>query len=507
MPIFVFILLLISFSAFAFPEYSGAIFGCVKNSGTIKNAEIESSILLNEKFLPEDPEERDQVFKKAIEGQLKFINQSMAGSPSNPTFVGSVRHPFTILSKTSVNYPELKINLRILPENRSRTSQLDYLNKALARTFTTTNDSAILIKYRTQIQISSCHKTRKGLSKIIIPLDPFLAFWIQNEKDYEKKQYGPYSLKSFPSCFSNEISMFGGVDDQWYFWQPLKSSAKECSTINGTTTSVRLLSEVPISPPKKVITLEPKNDKFFTAIFGALTNDQYFQETNYEKLKLNIEQYLRNSKASQTLKKIYQQKKPIEPGLYHFLNFMEKIKQQHKVMSYEVISIDKEILLNLRIDNNKQITNLKIYYGNTSTDLLTLPSKTYAKLWIDSLAAADAISYVGHAGLGKNLRLENLKKLFSNYSLQTNLSRNKPLWLGIYNCQAYSSFGEDFVEIFANTKPLSPIITLTLSTGFDSGFELPLNQFNYFIGDYKKTFNPLYKATYIEKNILIHLQY
>jgi hypothetical protein len=148
-----------------------------------------------------------------------------------------------------------------------------------------------------------------------------------------------------------------------------------------------------------------------------------------------------------------------------------------KIDNYKFISgnsAEQEIVLQIngKLADSLMPIEISVYLGSTTLDYGPPASKEYTKFTYEAFKNFDAVSYVGHAGLGSNMNMSELQKLWTRDKLKI-FSRLNPLWIGLYNCEGVSHFGFDLDKIFKENK-IKAIETFT--SGVMSGPDFPLFQ-------------------------------
>jgi hypothetical protein len=464
---------------------AGHPMGC-KSESYLKKVSLHGKVLLHDAFMPASLKEKVNIREEAIESQVKHLMSYLKNSADKKSHavLSSFRGKIGILKIEKAKYGSSFSVDSYLPTSRG-IAQSSYIKKALLRGSVDKNDNAEIIHYQIELMVADCSEKTETLKKTILPLDPFLSFWIEQKNKRLPRGTPPVRLEGISNCLSDEILLFGNADVSWYFWSPLKCHLDAQVTYSPEINELEKLPK--IKNLKEDFLSSP--DLKLSAIFGIIDSSSYFAPIDIQKMKnLSFQKLTQCQKINViaeclTLWKdaLGPQKddKYFEPGAFHFFNFLKFLNTFITIKKIKMAEDQSpvDILISLEgtlIDSGTPVV-FDVYYGKTSLDYGPRVSMNYLKLLHDSFNHYDSISYVGHAGLGQNLKVEVLNKLWKEEKLSP-VMRSKPLWLGIYNCQAFSYFGPDLKGLF---KKGTFRLFLTETTGMDSGAKFPLSQFYY----------------------------
>jgi hypothetical protein len=469
-------------------DLSGNPVGCRAANSKLQYFYLNGKVLLNQNFLPASAVELKKLKEEAVEIQLKHLMSFFRTTSLNMNAVlASYRSEPKILNTELVKYASSFPVDDYLPSSRGPAMSA-YIKRALTRGHVDQSDHALLIHYQSKILIADCSPNGLVPSQILLPRDPYLSLWIEDKVKRKPRSFGPYKLDHVSNCSSREIVLFGNYDVNWYFWSPVSNGKGECQRDDNKMYSPK------IAAVNEVEKIEPIHKTFFksqslkvAAIFGIVDQSELFVKNDFLFIKKSVADAFNHCKKLNSvpacltqwsdLTKAQSNKKYYEPGAFHFFNYLKYLNTLVRIDKVSVTDVDvnsNEVYLKVSgklIDSNTPI-ELVSYYGKTTLDYGPRVSKLYLKLLRDSFQEFDSISYVGHAGLGQNLNMRTLNKFWGEDKL-TQVSRTKPLWLGIYNCEAFSYFGFDLDTIF---KPGFKNVVLTETIGTDSGSKFPLSQ-------------------------------
>lgn len=468
--------------------------GCNVSSATSKKFTMKSKVVLNKNFLPQnlDKQSLDLFIDESIERQVKHLMGFYKNTKTNNMNAALFAYR-NMLSKSAPRETTYGSDIEVdayLPTSRG-TDQLPYLVAAAKAGKTNKNDPAIEVDYKIELMISDC--SPNGFMKkntAILPSDPYLSLWLEKKENRSPRDLGPYKLATASNCSSFEIAIFGTSNQNWFFWSPIdKYGAKTCVIEGEKKTINPEIAEVQeVLPPPKLTKEFFGNESVikFSAIFGEIDNSDYFSRHDNNNIKKSISEIfnncIKNKNVPECLGKwnplvsAQLDKKYYEPGTHSFLVFLKYVVTLVKVSSFEITSSpkDKDIVLKIKgalTDSLKPI-EISVYMGRTTLDYGEPATKNYTKFTHDAFFTADSIAYVGHAGLGFNMNIGELQKLWKRDGLSV-VKRSKPIWVGLYNCEGVSHFGFDFDNIFKENK-IQAIQTFT--SGVMSGPDFPLYQ-------------------------------
>ncbi len=484
------------FLAFAVPSQtvaqtseisSGQPLGCHGKTSELKKVKIVGRLLINKNFMPRDESASKRFLQESIELQLKHLMGFFKNSPGENlnAALSAFRAPINILKSDDTTYGS---SFKIDEYLHRGLARAEYTQKAIARGYVKAEDEALLITYESSVVVADCN-SKEWLSspQIALPLDPYLSLWIEDNSTRQPRSFGQKKLDRVSNCSSNEIVLFGNSDVNWYFWSPL--ARKLCPQKITQVYRPDFKLESVIAKPQNL-----QKDFFkvsdhisFSATFGVISDDDLFFKNNISQIKSILVKNIEACRENQLIPECLSlwdnllgpqgDKKFYEPGAYHLFAFLKYLNSLTRIDSFEILEIQKnssDILLKMKaklLDSAVPI-EISIYYGHTSLDYGPRVSKTYIKHLYQSFKQADSMSYVGHAGLGENLKIENIQKLWKEEHL-SHFERQKPLWLGIYNCEGFSYFGFDIEQLF---KKNAFDLYLLESSGTEAGAKFPLAQ-------------------------------
>lgn len=467
-------------------DISGNPIGCRGDNSQLKFYLMRGRLLLHSRFLPQDSRAHDEMIKASVELQLKHLMSFFRTTTHDMNAsLSSFRDDIKILRSERVPYGSSFTLDSYLPASRGL-PQNAYLKRALERGSVNKEDQAQLVHYETKVLIADCSETSFLSQKVILPLDPYLSLWMDAASSRKPRTLGAESLAQVSQCSANDIVHFGTADSGWYFWSPRSPKHGPC-----VMDPARIYHPEFLHPQelRKISTFDPtffKSRNFrMTAIFGLVSASKNFRPIDYEALRSSIRENLRSCKNASLIPRCLSswsgllsahEGKYYEPGLYNFLGFLKLLNTIAEIETFELgrdRQTQSEIMVNLRVKlrHSQAPIEIETYFGRTSLDHGNVTAN-YAKLLVESFRNADIVSYLGHAGLGKNLNMESILELGEQHHIGK-VERIKPLWLGIYNCEAFTYFGFDLDMIF---KKGEQDLLITQTSGKEVGPEYVLSQ-------------------------------
>ncbi len=460
-----------------------SVIGCNQNSQT-HTFDVFSNIELNKKYYDQlkDNFERSKFVKKSVQLQLKYFVGIFTEfhTPEIDKISFSAYQLDPIISNqgvASVTYPVLD---KFWPESRGDSSDpyIQFLQgQGVGQT------EVIRFSYKTRINFFMCNKKKltpdsivNVLNTITVPKDPYIGFWINTKEEREELKRSNKTI-SKPYCLSFHYLNFGRPEEAWFFWTPTQHyKSKGCQTENHPLITKFRFNYVPTKIDTQMSWEDARSELNGSIFFGFVNVDSeiFFTPSPASITKLithtlnlckNITVPLCLTEWNNKIKEL--SNKPLEIGSQHLINFLKYFPIENSINEIKTSEIGSNyFILSLKAKNkiSKKIIHAKIYYGPTSLyDPLLAPKKYWEKMR-QSLLEDDFLFYTGHAGIGANLKWETIDQ-------QTNagakiIPRQKPLYLGIFNCEGLSYYGFDYDKLFATKNNLYFLSTSGVEVNF-----------------------------------------
>lgn len=474
---------------------SGTLMGCNSSSSSLKTVTVSGKIQLNRNFIATGQDAYKKTIDAAIEMQIKhlvgFYRNTKTGGVNSS--ISSYRGPVTIKKTEDISYgSEIQAKDFLLPHRSIlEGTHSDYITSFLKKKKTAATDPAVAIYYDIDLIIADCSESSQ--INPILPLDPFLSFWIDPTEIKDKV----WDTDFIPACQSYELVDFGNISQNWYFWSPIEKKNRSNNETAICKYDLDKKTYTPVFTKKSDIARSANLEKSFfkikdhiklSAVFGTGSSSPKFEQDAIIKYKSFIQRTAEACKSEvlvsacmnlwKTILTPSANEKFLEPGAFYFLSYLQNIYTLVDIKEFDLLknqNHDKEIYLTLKgqLRNSLRPIVIHVYYGPTSLDYGPRISKDYSSFMHRAFHESDAISYLGHSGLGANVSLKKYSQIWQDDKLPK-IQRNSPLWLMLSNCEGFSYFGFDLDSIMNDN--IAAIITL--SSGVEADVRFPLSQIN-----------------------------
>lgn len=382
---------------------------------------IHPSFYLNKKFLPSTPISEADLATYA-ERHLRFIHTSIPAfkSADSPKFAAIPYDGYKIsrIEQVTAKYP-LALNIynkgihERVTANMKKLNDLDskYILQALSVGGTSTDDDAVKVTYEAQVRMLLCeNENHRFRDQIILPTDPFLAFWFVPETERIVKFNEPLKTNDrITPCATEDLLYDHDPYYYWYYWSLDSEKCQPALTKNS-------LQTYPLEGRKNT-SLETKDEfnmKFLSALgerslkatinFTMIDDDSVFTpEPVDSSLKDKIDSVLAIQdffQAREALDKLSPYDIAIRSGVafaWSMKNMSEEFKLEHLAL--------EDMLLQWKLTGKFKASQKKyeilVTIGSAMQEMSSY-KKFYAAL-NDGLATSDIVYFGGHSGVGKNL--------------------------------------------------------------------------------------------------------
>jgi hypothetical protein len=389
---------------------------------------------------------------KLVKDQLKFIDGYLDHLDNkNFKFVPHHQKDFSIVSTQVVKYPtDLVIDK--IPVDHSL-----YPDSIFERPINN-GQKALKISYKARVKVTKCSNKRGSENfDIILPKDPYLAFWYVPLKARVLLVQSRKHKSITNPCSNKLMAELKYPNMYWNVWKPLaKEKRFDCSKLLKLRDHLQLAKSKfkPLVPVKKLVSYEYLKEK--------------------KKLKISL---ISGFVEGGSPLKINQNAKQ----LVDYVNKLKEIRKKDFVIqdigvraSYTVVGLMNKISSN----SSWKVNSFKDYSVITGSGTLLNSSKDYimdiyigatvdyqdgTKHWAflaDALEQSDFIFYSGHAGMGTTFTLKNV---FQNSKLKSLAKSPNSQFIAVFSCSSISYFGEDFINERSNYSKQTDF----LLTGFD----------------------------------------
>jgi hypothetical protein len=393
--------------------------------------------------------------KVLVADQLKYLDGYFDNYIGNGIrVVPQFEEKIKILSIEKATYP---FNIDI---KKDQVQSKLYSTDRIKNQFTK-GDKALIVKYKATIKVSRCGSDislKNKTHELILPLDPYLAYWYVPQNKWLLKKFSPQHHLITTPCSSIIMAELKFPSMYWNTWKPkAKTKDYDCNQllvknkhiikINSSFKSIKVL------PKKLDFSFLNKKDKIKISLINGLLFPVQ-TKINLERMK----PLLKNINSLELIKKKLYIEQDI--SLLATFNFIKLMKRLATNLNWKVETYNDHFVLKTKghLEHSKKPIELEIYIG---------PSVKYQKgrkhwnFLSNALESSDFIFYSGHSGMGTSFTIKNLKK---NSTFKSFEKSPENQFIAILSCSSISYFGNDFV---LKRKELGKTTDLLL-TGFDN---------------------------------------
>lgn len=366
-----------------------------------KQFEVTSQVVLAQDML-EGGNQGDQILQ-AINQQMKFINVALARMNPKQLLWSSKDYlppQIKILKTESTLYP---IEVLIDPPPFLKSTADSYLQKALKKNKITRGEKALRITYQASLNLYLCSKenTRAQNLLVVLPLDPYLAYWSVPKNRREQIHWREYSQFTNP-CVDAEYVSENDPEEMWYYWHPLAQTAVCQELVNGPlVVSAELKPQKSLEVAKDIRFDElKKTAELRISIFvGHYTFDQT-DNFNLELIKKSADTFLQQTDFESAKAHLPYSNNIHLPALNTFLITVWSAERAMKEVTRDVQynSFGVEVILQGKLKKSGHSTKLRIY--------LAAPKGPGREYFLSAFGQAiqrdQIILYSGHSGAGRH---------------------------------------------------------------------------------------------------------
>lgn len=380
--------------------------------------------------------------------QLKYVDGLLDHqSHERIRFVPYFEKQVEVLTVKKIKYP-IDIHLDEIPHDSTL-----YPRNIMGSTITKGSE-ALEVTYKARVKVTACSNSKKVLKEkveIILPLDPYLAYWyIPKDKRVEMTYHPKVKMITTP-CSSKVMAQLRLPSMYWNTWKP---SAKDCTLEHGKHIAQFKAEFIPIDIQKKTVQfnhLKMKNKIKISLVNGLLSP---------EDTEINLSRARSLLPLINEPEKIAKEKfKGQDVAVMATFSLHQTMKRLSVDTKWTYKDFKDHIVFNVsgKLLHSHKKFELEIYLG---------PSVNYqtGRLHWDFLASAlrksDFIFYSGHAGLGSTFSLNELNNAVGFVNFKDSPENQ---FIGVLSCSSASYFGDDFIR---ERMKLSKTTDFLL-TGFD----------------------------------------
>ncbi|MCY4645213.1 MAG: hypothetical protein OXB88_11405 [Bacteriovoracales bacterium] len=392
-------------------------------------------------FLPKSPRE-------VVRDQLKYIDGFVDHSDHSKTrFVPHLKKDFEILKVQKISYP-VEVYLNKVGVNPSF-----YPEKTLERWYRK-GARATEVTYKAKVKVTRCREAQDH-HDLILPLDPYLAYWyVPKDKWVETTYESPSTKITATPCAHEMIALVKEPSQYWNVWKP---QAKKCLGLLKENLHTGLFKGTFIPEEKKSKRIEfshlahEKDEIHISFISGLLESEK--TQKNLKKIRTVLDDLNAIDKIDK------EKQKDQDTATLATLTFMHLMKKLARHTHWTAKDLKDHFIIESKgklLHSKKPIT-IQIYLGPT----VGYPEgRLHWPFLSNALKKSDFIFYTGHAALGWSFTLENLKE---NSDFKTFENTPDHQFIAVLSCSSISYFGEDFIK----ERKLAGKTTDFLRTGFD----------------------------------------
>lgn len=465
------------------PKVSISYLGC-RGPGAERNMQLDADFVLYQQFL-EPNRELEAQLRDAATWHIYYLRGYLASRGSSFELAWSTDVPeITIKQVSQEKYPlDLTIDASYDPNVKVVNP---YVRAAIATGHTQRGGPALRIKYSVTWKVVVCAGRPAEIEqvKFALPFDPYLMYWAVKPSDRRPRHYGNYRGIVNP-CVTDSFMIYPDGYYVWYFWR-FDESGKDDLGKPFQCTNLLLPERdffyftaklLPGGAPHKrgrvfqVDRMPRARPLRITALFGMLDAKQVV--LNFDELM----EFTRNRVALRAfinrLEESYPADSTNDSGAEYFRDFVNGVSDL-VIPNTSTVEADQPtgvLTLRGKLRRSGRAVEISLFYGQT--DLLTTTAVQHWKPFLSFLEHGDILIYMGHAGLGENVRVDNLMKALklTGEGMNEKLGQSPDYQLLAYfSCYSYSYFGEDVVARRRSAKQGST--TDILFTAMDYGSAL-----------------------------------
>jgi hypothetical protein len=431
-------------------------------------AKIESSFVLNQKFLGKNSELLTKKFlMESVRQQLNFAQGFLINNfnRSHRTAALSAEDPaVAILSLEETHYSRAMAFQPVgeLPIPNK------YLEQAYAAGRTEASDPAVRVHYSARFKLGTCGVPMETIVSQL-PLDPWLAYFSVGRSDRQVYRWNQKKAEVFP-CATNELADFPEPTYLWYFWSPLRRSLEpNLRWLNCET----LLQDVLVTTP---IVLTAPHSSFARSHRHKVSMPlQHVQRPREVSLIFGTADHnIKHFSSGEINGRIafdrvtglrVENTRQLERGLYEYLFFLGALSELMHIENMQRRLKDNSIEITLlgRLVQSGQAVRLRTFFG--PTDVFAEEPPQHWDFAQRSLRS-DVIIYAGHSGLGRNMSLREIQRSAqATKRTASHVLRRAPRaqMFAYLSCYSYSYFGNDMRRRIKRSKQRQLDLILTLS--------------------------------------------
>ena len=449
-------------------------------------ATLESHFFLNQKFSPQ--ELTPSLTIELIQKHIRYIQTSLPHYDKSlaPRFVTLPFESSTVLNHKieKTKYPfDLKLYTQsIRPyflkmiEKRTDFDSL-YLQNALARGKTSSNDPGIKISYQASLKIVHCDSQDQKLHpSTYLPMDPFLAFWFVPEANQvQKVNLALKADEKITPCASDDFIYDQDPYYYWHYWS--LNSDPRCQKAHIQDSFQKFsLSSIETSPLK---TSHPLKLDFLknlqrplkiTVNLTMIDDDSPFVPELFDaSLTARVEQIMTTQEFASAREQINQLEK-YDISMRTGLAFSWALKEISDDFKFEQTALDEMLFqwtITGKFKKSQKPYQVEVTVGSAMKEMASY--EAFYQALNKGLAQSDIVYFGGHSGTGKNLAKDRIyEQTLGHFSELEATQAPAQQIVFLMTCYALRYFPTD---AFPNLHPefvRDILYTASLPGGYDS---------------------------------------
>ena len=465
------------------PKVSISYLGCSGHAAE-RNMQLDADFVLYQQFLEPNKELKAQL-RDAATWHIYYLRGYLASRGNSFELAWSTDVPqITIKQVLQEKYPlDLTIDASYDPNVKIVNP---YVRAAIAAGHTQRGGPALHVKYSVTWKVVVCASKPAEIQQVrfALPFDPYLIYWAVKPSDRRLRHYGNYQGIVNP-CVTDSFMIYPDGYYLWYFWRFDESGKDDLGKTFQCTdlllperdffyfTAKLLPGGAPLKrgPVFQIDRMPRTRPLRITALFGMLDAKQVVLKFD------ELIKFTRDRVGLQSLIDKIEESYPVESkndsGAEYFRDFVNGLSDLVIANTSTVKANQQTGVLTLtgKLRRSTRPVELSLFYGQT--DLLTTNAVQHWQPFLSFLEQGDILIYMGHAGLGENVKVDNLMKALklTQEGMNEKLGQSPDYQLLAYfSCFSYSYFGEDVVAHRRNAK--QGTTTDILFTAMDYGSAL-----------------------------------
>jgi hypothetical protein len=415
-------------------------------------------VLLQEAFLAGDD------LRPSIEQQLRYLwgyfrNDAAAHGAMQVTL--SAEPPvIEILSRTPVRYGRRLPLPYPTQEERLRIDD-PYTRRAVARGEVKPDDRALLVTYQIRFKAAICGRDRDPPPALQVPLprDPWLAYWHVPAANHRPLRYHDSRAVTNP-CADDDFADLPHPFYYWYDWLPTRHGPDDDGRAFDCRPWLRAGQDYDFFDVKLERTAAASHDfgrlrsqlagKPLTATVLVGAVDHAVTDLALPRFRALLAEGGPGALATHAVaaQEAWAAAPPREPGTRAYLALLAELREVMTIERHTTTIVDEHLLTEVhgRLAGSGSPLRLRVWLG--LTDVFGPRPPRHWPILRQALGEDQIVVYVGHAGIGENVRLANIEQHtgVSHAQMAAALRRSPLRLVAFLSCYSYMYFGQDLLD-------------------------------------------------------------